>query len=80
MEFGVFQWFPARCKELGIEIEEYTYFIDCDKYEFKDSKDLEVMCRELLDYSFKSGEDFQWRVKNFDDTHLILLYDPEEYE
>ena len=78
MEESIFQWFPARCKELGIEPEDYQYYVnECEKYEFKTEEDLRIMCKELLDYSFKTDEDFQWRVKDCDETYLILLHEPD---
>ena len=75
----VFQWFPKRCEELGVEIVDYQYYVnECDKYELKSTEDMYLMCKEVMNYLLQSGEDFKVSFKNTEDTHIILLYDPED--
>jgi len=79
MSESVFQWFPKRCKELGVEIEDYQYYVnECEKYELKSMEDMTLMCLDLMNHLFYNGEDFKVSFKNTDDTHIILLYDPED--
>ena len=79
MKETVFQWFPKRCKELGVEIVDYQYYTnECDKYELKSSTDMYLMCQELMNHLIYNGEDFKVSFKNTEDTHIILLYDPED--
>ena len=79
MNESVFQWFPKRCEELDVEIVDYQYYVnECDKYELKDIDDMYLMCKEIMNYLSRSGEDFKISFKNTEDTHIILLYDPED--
>ena len=79
MSENVFQWFPKRCEELGVEIEDYQYYVnECEKYELKSSKDMKLMCSEIMYYLYQKNEDFKVSFKNTKDTHIILLYDPED--
>ena len=79
MSESVFQWFPKRCEELGIKIVDYQYYVnECDKYELKSTEDMYLMCKEVMNYLLQSGEDFKVSFKNTEDTHIILLYDPED--
>ena len=79
MSENLFQWFPARCEELGIEIEDYQYYVnECEKYELKSTEDMNLMCSEIINHCFYEKEDFKVSFKNTEDTHIILLYDPED--
>jgi len=79
MSESVFQWFPKRCKELGVEIVDYQYYCnECDKYELASTEDMQLMCTELVNHCFYENEDFKMSFKNTEDTHIILLYDPAE--
>ena len=79
MNESVFQWFPKRCEELDVEIVDYQYYVnECDKYELKSTEDIYLMCNETMNYLLQSGEDFKVSFKNTEDTHIILLYNPED--
>ena len=79
MSESIFQWFPARCKELGVEIEDYQYYVnECEKYELKSTEDMQLMCSEIINHCFYENEDFKVSFKNTEDTHIILLYIPED--
>ena len=75
----IFQWFPKRCEELGVEIVDYQYYVnECDKYELKSTEDMYLMCQEVMNYLLQSGEDFRVSFKNTKYIHIILLYEPED--
>lgn len=79
MNETVFQWFPKRCNELGVQIVDYQYYCnECDKYELANMEDMQLMCSELINYLLYTGQDFKISIKNTEDTHIILLYDPED--
>ena len=79
MNESLFQWFPKRCEELGVEIVDYQYYVnECDKYELKSTEDMYLMCSETLNYLLYNGQDFKVSFKNTEDTHIILFYDPED--
>ena len=74
---SIFQWFPKRCEELGVQIVDYQYYInECDKYELFSTQDVHLMFFEILNRLTRTGEDFKVSFKNTEDTHIILLYDP----
>lgn len=79
MNDSIFQWFQKRCQELGIEIVDYRYYCnECDLYELKSTEDMKVMSDELLKKAFEEEFGFKIEIKNTEDTHLILLYEPED--
>ena len=79
MNETIFQWFPKRCEELGVKVVDYQYYCnECDKYELASSEDMQLMCTEIMNYLFYEKQDFKVSFKETYDTHIILLYDPED--
>lgn len=77
-EYYIDQLFVARCKELGIEIEDYQHFCnEGDMYEFKSTEDLQTIAVELLQLAFADPNGFRIGIKDVDDTHLIFIYYPD---